>query len=165
MLAISAYYGAMVCVVRSLMVFFFLGGLLFPPVVRADVQVSGFIDFSFGSWGGSGGISDDDDLCVHNSVTSNYYLTATGDGPGFSLVKGGDTIDYTVRWNDQTGTTGNIALSSGVQSALQSGANTSSTNCGGGNNANLQVSITEGELSAAVPGAYTGTLTILIEPE
>ena len=71
---------------------------------------------------------------------------------------------YTVRFNDAVSTSGNFALSPNLISAQLSGANTTSITCGGGNNANFQVSFSQNALLNVPAGTYTGTLTLVIEP-
>ncbi len=138
-----------------------------PLSCLADVRITGFSNFAFGTWVGSGDLQNSDDLCVYNSATSNYQITATGDGVGsaFTLDSSGIPVAYEVYWNDSTGTSGNVQLTTNSTLHGQSGANTSSETCGGSNNANLEIFVPEGSLSTVTAGSFSGTLTILLEPD
>jgi hypothetical protein len=124
-------------------------------------------DLALGNWSGSGDEEDDEDVCIYtNKAAATYYVTASGSGAAsaFTLASGGNTLAYSVYFNDVTGTVGEAQLTATTKSAQQTGANTSSQTCSGGNNANFHVVIAEAALLAAPSGAYTGTLTLLIEP-
>jgi hypothetical protein len=131
------------------------------------IRITGMADFPFGAYGGSGDLNNDQNVCVYtNKASGTYRVTGTGSGGGgaFTLAKGGDTLDYAVYFNDVTGTTGEQPLTAGSALAGQSGANTSSQTCGGGSSANYHVEILETDLLAVPAGAYSGTLSILVEP-
>jgi hypothetical protein len=136
--------------------------------VSTLVRIYGVADFNFGSYTGSGSRSLDDDVCVWtNADAATYRVTAKGDGTDFAFTvakDGSNTLAYTVKWNNTTGTAGNTALTANSISPNFSGANTTSQTCGGGNNANLQISFGEAALQAAKPGTYSGVLTIVISP-
>ena len=135
--------------------------------IPTQVRISGLADLALGTWSGSGSKTANDDVCVYtNNPGAGYRVTATGNGTGgaFTVASGAETVAYEVRWNDQTGTAGNVQLTSGVQLASQTGANTSSQTCGGLNSANFQVTFTSSALAAAKSGAYTGLLSIVVEP-
>jgi len=130
-------------------------------------QLSGISDLDFGNYSGSGTASQNDDVCVYtNNATGQYKITAKGSGPAFAftLVNGSHTVPYTVRWNAATGVSGNFALTTNVQSAALSGANTSSVTCSGSNSANFQVNMTQGSLMSVPAGTYTGILTLVLDP-
>lgn len=132
------------------------------------VRITGVADMNFGSYSGSGVFSRNDNVCVYtNSANGQYLVTAQGSGAAsaFTVSDGAShTIPYTVRWNDQTGTSGNIQLDPSVSSATQSGAHTSSETCSGGDTANFEISFTQGALLGVPAGTYTGVLTLIIEP-
>lgn len=93
-------------------------------------------------------------------------MTASGSGASnaFTLASGSNSLAYSVFYNDASSTTGEAAVTAGTVLSGQSGANTTSVNCGGGSNANFHVRIAESNLLAAPAGAYTGILTLFVEP-
>jgi len=165
-----------------------IGALINPPSPTADsseasldvslsvatlFRISGIRDMNFGTYAGSGNLTDNDDICVWtNAAAGTYRVTARGNGGGasdylFSVAKTGDatkTIGYTVRWNTQAGTSGNFALTNNVVTSNLSGANTESSTCASGASAtaNFQVQFTEDDLLDARSGTYLGTLTLII---
>jgi len=141
---------------------FLLASFYFPVAEAADMRVSGFIDFNFGTWS-SGTLSTSGDLCVYKSIGDTYNVTATGSGAGgaFSVADGGNTVAYTVDWARKS--SGFTTLTSGAASNF-SGANESSTDCGGVMTSTLRINFPDTNLQGAVPGNYSGELTILVEP-
>jgi len=155
---------------RRLFRIFVIGVLvlfIFPTSGFADVWVRSFSDGNFGTYTGGGNKSLSDNLCVYNSDTENYYVTGTGNHGSFIVKAGSEELDFHAYYNDEEGTTGNVEIFHNTQSALQSGADTSSTSCGGGANmnANVQVVFFAADMAAAEGGVYTGTLSIMVEPE
>lgn len=131
------------------------------------VRISDVGDLAFGSYGGSGDVNGNDDLCIYrNNPAATYFVTASGDGAAsaFSMTDGTNTIAYNVYFNDASGTTGEALLTTNSKSTQQSGANTSALDCGGSNNANFHVEILEANLMSAAAGSYNGTLTMVAEP-
>ena len=132
------------------------------------VRITGFADFS-ASFTGSGDIDENDDLCVYRNGPGNYRITGTGSGTAsaFTITDGSNTIAYTPSFNDQSGTTGGSALTSGTPLTAQTGADTSSQDCSShaSDNANLRVLFNEADLLAAPGGSYSGTITLVVEPE
>ena len=131
------------------------------------VRITNISNRTFGTWDGSSTLNSNDDVCIYtNKAAATYYVTATGDGAGsaFELASGGDTLAYEVFFNDVAGTTGEVQLTATTKSAQQTGANTTAQNCGGTDNANYHVRIQSTALLAAPSGAYSGVLTLLIEP-
>jgi hypothetical protein len=134
-------------------------------------------DFPLGLWGG-GDVTGADNVCVYrNAATGQYTVTASSAnaaGGVFRLSDAGvNFVPYQVGWTDVTGSNfaastcvggGGPCAGSGVASAVQTGANPTSTNCGGATNATLSLSILGANLTAVPGGAYTDTLTILISP-
>jgi hypothetical protein len=132
-------------------------------VSAADVQISGLVDFNFGTWS-SGILNLENDLCVYKSADgSDYRVTATGSGSGgaYQITSGSNHISYTVAWARKNNAF--TTLSSGAASNFD-GANQSNTDCSGVMTATLRIQFPEANLQAAVPGNYSGDLTILIEP-
>lgn len=144
--------------------------------VNRAIIITGLRDFNFGVWRvGDGTLIDNDDVCV--AKTSNfgtYGIRAAGDGDGFdpaafTLSNGIDQINYNVYWNDQTGIAGTQQLTPGliehgqVETAFHVILAAIFGICV--NNANVQIEIPDTELSSAVGGAYSGTLTLLVIPD
>lgn len=131
------------------------------------VRISGIADLNFGTFGGSGNSSRDDDVCVWtNQSGGSYKVTAQGDGTlhAFTVTAGGDPLPYSVRWNNTTGTSGNSALTADTISGAFTGASTTSSTCAGGATANFQVIFSSADLLSARPGTYAGVLTFIVSP-
>ena len=131
------------------------------------VAISGFADMAFGNYPGTGDLNANDDLCVYRNNPSSavYTITATASEGSFQVEDGAKNIAYSVFFNDETGTTGEIALNHGDPSANQTGANTQSVDCStGGDKANVHVQFSEANLQAAEPGNYSGTLILTATP-
>ncbi len=133
-------------------------------------RVTGLSDFSFGSWSG-GDLSANDNLCIGVYGTSQYRVSATGDGDGidinaFALTNGTEFLPYRVFFNDQTGTAGQLELSSST-ALLGQNAPGSFFNLFGCfiENANIDLLIENNALAAAGGGSYSGTLTLTMIPE
>jgi hypothetical protein len=137
--------------------------------IAPKVKISNLADVNFGTYSGSGDTDNSQDICAYSN-TGGYQVTATGSGAAnaFTITDGTDTIDYTLKWNDETGTSGNAALTTGTPLTGQSSsAPDSGCNSGSNLSANVLVHIEEAELLASNPSAtvYSGTVTLLVEPE
>ncbi|MEJ2114950.1 MAG: hypothetical protein P8X88_02635, partial [Gammaproteobacteria bacterium] len=75
-------------------------------VVGSLARIKGIDDiFQFGLWSGTGGLTQDDDICIGVNTGGTYQILATGDGDAFdpnafTLVNGGHRISYNVYFND-----------------------------------------------------------------
>lgn len=133
-------------------------------------QISKMAAFSFGSWSGTGDLDANSDICIYHNGDGSYKVTVTDDSTlsaGFAVENAADANEITmaISFNDVVGTTGNIAVVDNVATASQSNANTTSTTCGGGSSANLQVVLAQASLAAAPAGAYDSQITVLVEPD
>lgn len=132
-----------------------------PKLIRAR----SFADYSFGSYAGTGDLNGNDDLNISSNYTGTYQVTATGSGAAsaFTITDGTATIAYNVYFNDATGTGGRVAASTGVAITAQSGVvkplSTATLN------ANLSIEILEANLQAVDAGTYSGTVTLVFQPE
>lgn len=133
-------------------------------------RVTGLNDFSFGTWSG-GDLSANDDLCIGLYGANQYRVRATGDGDGidinaFALTNGIDFLPYRVFYNDQTGTSGQVELSTSSSLLGQNAANSffNLFSCSN-QNANIGLLIENASLAATGAGAYAGTLTLTLIPE
>jgi hypothetical protein len=138
--------------------------LVIPDLVR----ITGVANLDLGSWTGAGNLTANDDVCVFRNGTATYKITGSGSGAAsaFTITDGSHPLAYTVAFNDQSGTVGEIALLTTVLSVQQSGADTSSQTCSAhsADNANFHITITAAALGAVPAGTYTGTLTLVVEP-
>lgn len=135
--------------------------------VPALIKISGMDNMAFGTWPGSGDLNDNQNVCVYtNKAAGTYRITGTGDGSGnaFTMASGGNTLAYSVYYNDATGTTGEQLLTAGTPLTGQSGAHTTSQTCSGGTNGNYHVEVLETDLLAVPSGDYSGLLTLVVEP-
>ncbi|MGH1537571.1 MAG: hypothetical protein ACRBDX_05945 [Gammaproteobacteria bacterium] len=147
--------------------------------VNRNIIILGLRDFNFGVWNsGDGTLIDNDNVCV--AKTSNfgtYGIRAAGNGNGFdpaafTLSNGVDQINYNVYWNDTATPSGANPLNQLTPGVISHGQVETNLHvlfafflgiCG--NNANIEIEIPDTELSSAVGGAYSGTLTLLVIPD
>jgi len=130
------------------------------------VLISVLQDIAFGAFGSSD-TRINDDVCIYSNTSGgNYDVTATGSGAGnaFTIASGPNTVPYRVFWNDVVGTAGQTELSAGTTLVGQTGADRTSTTCGGGNNANIEILIERANVESQPNGSYSGVVTLVIEP-
>lgn len=145
-------------------------------VVPKLVKIVGLANLSQTYNGSSGGFNQNDDVCIYSNMdtgSGTYSVTITGSNnpkatsPTAGFYVGNATTDqeaaYTVKWNDESGLTGNAAVTHNSALGTQNGF-TNDAACGTPN-ANFQVQITQANLLALRPATYTGRITILITPE
>jgi hypothetical protein len=134
------------------------------------VQVSALNDIIFPVWGGTGDMTEFDDLCIYsNTAGGGYKVTVNGSGAGgiFEVTDGSNTMIYNAYWNDQALPTGVSSLTANVQLTGQTGASTDSLDCSSGSSltSRIVVEFLDATLSAAPVSVYGGTITLTIEPE
>lgn len=141
------------------------GDLIINLNIPNIVRITGLTDINLGTYAGVD-VSGTDALCVYRNVTGDYSITAGStntDAVGTFKLKGAgaDYIPYSVDWTHSGGT---VALTEGTQDATATGANTTSTTCGGGTNHSVAVTVlaTDADAATAV-GAYTDTLVLTVE--
>lgn len=154
------------------------GDLATSSIASADVSlaipqlylISGVADFSFGTYSGSGNLSANYDLCVYSNDSSAGYKVRVTDSSalsadGYSVQNAAGTaqIPFNVKWKSGVGSTGNRQLTYNV-AHTQTAANTTTPNCNGTNNANIQINLLQSDLQGAPSDTYSSTLTISIEP-
>ena len=132
------------------------------------VNISGLSDFNFGQYTGSGDLQADADICIYsNTPTAGYSIRFRGSGASHAMQVddgSGNTIAYTTNFNPTIGIVGNAQAIPNTN-YTHTGANTQAVDCSiGGNSGNIQINMLEANLQAAPNGNYTGTLTILVEP-
>lgn len=125
-------------------------------------RITGMSNFSFGTWSGSNDMVASDTVCIYRSSGTGYRITASGNGAGNSFLSTGSstTVAYEVHWKHGGGSFVSLTANN---SQTFTGASNSLT-CSGVDNAELQVTFPESNLSAARADSYTGTLSILLEP-
>ena len=136
-----------------------------PAYAVNQVRVSGFADFNFGTYPGTGALSSDVSLCVY-STTGSYVVTVRGSGGGssFAISSGAHTIEYAAYWHDTSIKQGNVQVTAGSPLSNQQNADTTQTDCGGVKNANLEVRFSESALQSGRAGNYSGTISVMVEP-
>lgn len=148
-----------------------LAAVLGSPAEAADkVQISGLSDISFGTLTNFGvDAIRSQSICVFaKSSVDNYKVTATGSGAGgaFLLSSGSDKLPYEVQWSSASGQTTGTSLTAGVPLGAQhSTATRDICDKGPPTTASLIVVLRSAAISSAITGTYTGTLTLLIQPE
>lgn len=141
------------------------------PAAAADkVQISGLQDITFGT------LTDfavdtvrSQSICVYaKSSLDNYSITATGSGlgGGFFLSSASDSLPYEVQWSAASGQNSGTALAAGVPLGGQhSTATREVCDKGPPTTASLIVVLRSAAVSSAISGTYTGTLTLLVQPQ
>jgi hypothetical protein len=109
----------------------------------------------------------DQTACLY-STTGSYTIQATSGNAqsgNFRLKgTGSNFIRYMVDWFNDPAAGTDTSLNSGTTSGSIGGANTTSDTCGGSVNARIRISIDSGTFTAAPPGTYSDTLTLLAPP-
>lgn len=143
------------------------GDLTVSLSVADRVQISGLDDILLGAYGGTGGLTGSSAFCVYRNGTGAYNLTVSSgnqDGSAFRATDDGTNfIGYTVRFDADNNASDGTLAASGTQITDLSG-NSSATNCGGNDNAALDVIFTEADLQAAPTGSFSDVITLLVEP-
>ena len=145
------------------------------PSARAyalAMQISNISDFAPPTWSmGDPAITTAMDLCIYGlniPALTSYAITVSSSPAGYNLVSGSKTIPFSLYWND--GGPGNLTgtgtqLSDGVKVANLQHVNILSSSCAvTGPNARLTMKITQADMTAALSGTYSGTLTLLLSP-
>lgn len=131
--------------------------------VDDEVRISALQDIDLGTFAGVDA-SGSSTACIYRNTAPTYQITGTGSGAAnaFTLTNGIDTVDYSVSY-----TTSGAAqsLTSGVALTGQTGADQTSTTCGGtGNNGTVGVTVAAADAAALPAGTYNGTLTLVVAP-
>lgn len=138
------------------------------PPLAAQVQISGLSDLALGSWNGTSDMEGEVDHCVLGNRGGRFSIEATGDGSGnsFVLANGPVSLPYQVAYNDGSGWS---QMSSGTPLAGQRGSQNAQQfgRCLDGSRPpeRVRVRVLAQDLSGAIGGGYSGTLTLLVAPE
>ena len=130
------------------------------------VQITGLDDIALGTYAGSGDLSGEALFCVYRNGTGLYDLKASSahaEAGVFRAAGSGEFIDYAVKVDEDTDPSDGILVDSGTAETGLTG-HASATDCGGSNNASLQVSFSEADLQAASTSNYADTITLLVTP-
>ena len=125
------------------------------------VQISGLDTLTFATFTPPGDMVDQSDFCVYrNGATGNYTATVSGDiNGGFFLdddTTGTVFLPYTVEYNG-------TPILHGATTGTEVG-DTTQTDCGLTDNADVQITIAESAYTAVPPDTYRGHVIILINP-
>ena len=131
------------------------------------IQLTQLENFDFNTWAGIGSLQSSRDFCVFRNGHGGFSLNAVGsnDAAGrYAVSDGTNRIPYELEFREggpwYTATPGNQLTSAAT------GFNGDGTrDCDGGTSHSIRVTMDENDLSAAQPGAYTDTLTILVQPD
>jgi hypothetical protein len=145
------------------------GSLSISATVPGRVQISGLTDIAFGTVDPTSAATSAEDVCVwSNTSGKGYQITASGSGAAnaFTLTDGTNTLAYDVQWADTSGQSSGSALATGTALGGQvSTAANPTCSSGPAATASLIVNMSAANLQAAVAGAYTGTLTLVVAPQ
>ena len=157
--------------VASLLNLLCSGGLIAvtPASVAEEILIRDLENVQFGAVPPSSGTLEvSSDLCVTLSSRGRYSLLGFGNGSSgaFSLVDSGNgvhTLDYSVRITDRGNNRGE-PLIAGIPLTNLRGSN---TNGNGRCNptGRIRVIVEGDDIQAAMPGRYSGTLTLTVVPE
>ncbi len=135
--------------------------------VTDSVEITSLNSIDLGSYGGgdTGGINSGDAFCVYVHGGDGYTITPTSSNGSFNMIgtTGGDQIEYSVKL---------VGAASGASSANSLTYNNSTStftgsrlrDCGGNNNASVDISIQEQEIRDASTDTYADTLILLVNP-
>lgn len=144
-----------------------IGSLDVTLTIASQVRVSGLNDIGLGSHDGSADIEGNDDLCIFSNAGSGYQITVTDDGSlpdGFAIEteSGSTQLPIEAYFSGSLGPDDRVALSKASPAAFEGAATDCETD---GGNANFSVRVTAENASAAPLGVYSGTFTLLVEPD
>lgn len=135
--------------------------------VADRAQITGLDDIALGAYGGTGSLGGASTFCVYRNGTGVYDLTVSSlneDSGTFRATDDGTNfIPYTVEVADSVVAAERVLVASNAPLTGLVG-NGTSTSCGGGDNASLEVTFSEADLQAAPTGAFADVITLLVEP-
>jgi hypothetical protein len=134
--------------------------------VLDSVEITGLADVDFGQYGGTdiGDINGGDSYCVYRNGADGYTITPTSTNGSFALTGAtGDSINYSVKLAGAA-TGADLASAVSYNSASSTFSGSSARDCGGSDNASVDVSIAEDDIRTASTGTYADTLILLVSP-
>lgn len=130
------------------------------------VQITGVTDIDLGIFDGTNGMTGSTAFCVYRSGGDNYTMTITTQGGQLQVASAIalDSIGFTVKVDGDIDASNGEAITYGISTSnLFTGS--SVINCGGANNASLEVSFAAADLLVATAATdYTATVVILVQP-
>ncbi len=130
------------------------------------VQISNMKDIAIGTYGGTGDLTPSTSFCVYRNGGDDYKLTLSADTGAFQLDSATalSSIPFTVKVDDDLDASDGEATTYNTETSVAlSGAAT--TNCGGSDNASMQLTFAEANLQAApTANDYQATMTVFVEP-
>ncbi|WP_196138741.1 hypothetical protein [Aliikangiella sp. G2MR2-5] len=146
------------------------GDLLISLSVGDLIQINNLNDIALGTFnGGTADLNGSDSFCIYRNGGTGYNVTMSGSGTGgaFELAGGGNTLNYSVSFENLDAGSAAVAMTAGSTLNGVTGANNTDNTCGSAaaDNAQVNVNVANADLAAVPPGSYTGTLTILVAPE
>jgi spore coat protein U-like protein len=129
--------------------------LLIPQLIR----ITGLQDIDLGTYDGDGADrSANANACVRGNDQFNYRVTATSENGAFVLRDDGETdILYTVSWAGDPLDYDTVSEEDYEVDSQSLGS------CSGGEN-RVAINVPAAGMDQAVPGAYTDTLILTVEP-
>jgi len=141
--------------------------LLLTSMAVANVQITNLQDYQFGEIDLHNINAVNHPLCIYNSdSTSNSYLVqiySNAAGGKYVMTNGISQLPYSIKWSPvAAGGAGYQALSPNIPLHMDNASN--ELNCGGRDDANMEISVNPTELSGVTAGSYSTTLNIVISP-
>lgn len=130
--------------------------------VADRVQISNVKDIAFGTYGGTGDLVQNSSYCVYRNGGGDYQLTLTTDQGSFAVSDGTNTIPFAVKVDDTADASAGTAMVYNTASGALAGS--PAVNCAGTDNAAMEVTFSEADLQGAGTAAYSGTVTMYVEP-
>jgi hypothetical protein len=119
---------------------------------------------------GGGDLQGDLSFCVYSNTSGNAYNISAQSSNGaaasdpFTLTTVGDSVTYTVDFDDAAAFSAAAATLANRGSAVGPYTGGTDSNCGT-DNASIRVTVAEtGNLESALPGTYTDTLRLTVAP-
>lgn len=133
----------------------------------AGVRISGLADIVFPA-SATAPAAQADALCIY-ATPGTYTIRATSSnavGTTFRLHStASNYISYGVTWYNAEASGTATALGSGQVSSTITNGNQTATDCGGTNNARVELAVDGPTFLSAPVGTYTDTLTLLVAPQ
>ena len=129
------------------------------------VQITGMDNIPLGTYSDKGDLVYNEAYCVYRNGAGNYKVNVTTDDAEFKVVSANasDEVAFTVRVDGDNDASNGAAILHGADSGNVTSAAT--TDCGGGDNGAIEITLTEADLQAAqTANDYTATITILVTP-
>lgn len=157
-------------IMRLAMLFVATTAVVATPASAQKVRIDGLVDVNFGTIANLTVDSrQSQSLCVFSqSANGGYNIRAFGSGAGgaFGLASGANSLAYEVQWSAASGQTSGIMLTPNTTlTGLTSVATHQACNNGPPTSASLIVVLRAADLTGAIAGTYSGTLTLVVAPE